>query len=85
MKIVWDERKRLANIEKHGLDFRDFDIDFIVGAALFPVRSPRMKAVGLLGGNPVAVIFAPLGAEALALISARPASAKERRLVQWPN
>jgi hypothetical protein len=23
MKIFWDEPKRLANLDKHGLDFRD--------------------------------------------------------------
>lgn len=30
MKIVWDEPKRLANVERHGLDFQDlarFDWD----------------------------------------------------------
>ncbi len=25
MKIIWDEPKRLANIEKHGFDFADID------------------------------------------------------------
>jgi uncharacterized DUF497 family protein len=25
VKIVWDEPKRLANLEKHGLDFADLD------------------------------------------------------------
>jgi len=28
MKIVWDEPKRLANIEKHGLDFAALDDEF---------------------------------------------------------
>jgi len=25
MKIVWDEPRRLANLDKHGLDFADLD------------------------------------------------------------
>lgn len=28
MKLVWDEPKRIANIEKHGLDFADLTFEF---------------------------------------------------------
>jgi hypothetical protein len=28
MEIVWDEPKRLANLDKHGLDFADLDETF---------------------------------------------------------
>jgi uncharacterized DUF497 family protein len=28
MKIVWDEPKRLANLDKHGLDFADLNETF---------------------------------------------------------
>jgi len=28
VKIVWDEPKRLANLDKHGLDFADLDLGF---------------------------------------------------------
>ena len=34
MMIVWDELKRLANIEKHGLDFADLTMDFFAAAAI---------------------------------------------------
>ncbi len=85
MRIVWDERKRLANLEKHQLDFADFGLDFFERAKLSPVRGKRLKAVGALEGKPVTVIFAPLGSEAIALISARPASSNERSLVEWRN
>ncbi len=30
MKIVWDEPKRLADIEKHGLDFAALDEEFFL-------------------------------------------------------
>jgi len=26
MKVLWDEPKRLANLDKHGLDFADLSI-----------------------------------------------------------
>jgi uncharacterized DUF497 family protein len=29
MKIVWDEPKRLANLDKHGLDFADLNETFL--------------------------------------------------------
>jgi uncharacterized DUF497 family protein len=31
MMIVWDEPKRQANVEKHGLDFADLTLDFLCG------------------------------------------------------
>jgi len=55
MKIVWDEPKRLANLEKHGLDFADLEAGFDFDAALtVPARrsrhgGPRFKAMGSLG------------------------------------
>jgi uncharacterized DUF497 family protein len=30
MKIVWDEPKRLANLDKHGLDFADLNETFLI-------------------------------------------------------
>ncbi|WP_342027942.1 hypothetical protein [Microvirga vignae] len=42
MKIVWDEPKRLANLDKHGSDFRDFEEGFGWQACLvFPSRPSR--------------------------------------------
>jgi uncharacterized DUF497 family protein len=34
MKIVWDEPKRLANIEKHGLDFAVLVDEFFLGSTI---------------------------------------------------
>ena len=45
-----------------------------------PAKNGRYFAVGRLDGV-VIVIFAALGAEAISIVSARPASRKERRLL----
>lgn len=83
MKIVWDERKRLANLEKHGLDFADVvDFDWDT-ATIDAAHSDRMKAVGRYKDGVAAVIFAVLGTEAISIISFRPASAKERKVARW--
>jgi uncharacterized DUF497 family protein len=79
MKIVWDERKRQRNIAKHGLDFAALSLDFFMTARLLPAMHDRFLAIGEFEGRLiVAVVFRPLGTEALAVISMRPASRKER-------
>jgi uncharacterized DUF497 family protein len=80
MKIVWDEPKRLANLAKHDLDFADLDPDFFAAAMVSPTkRGNRFVAVGEYdAGIIVTVVFKPLGAEAVSVISMRPASRKER-------
>jgi uncharacterized protein len=79
MKIVGDKPKRLTNLAKHGLDFADLDTDFFSEATLSPADKGRSVAVGRWAGVAVAVVFRPLGAEAISLISMRPASRKERK------
>ena len=82
MKIVWDEPKRLANIEDHGMDFADLDEAFFEASVITPARSRRLAAVGHHhSGVIILVIFAVLGSEAFSIISMRPASRKERRLI----
>ncbi|MBV8238301.1 MAG: BrnT family toxin [Sphingomonas sp.] len=78
MIIVWDEPKREANLAKHGIDFADIDEAFFVSAIVRPARNGRFAAFGELNGR-IAVIFAMLGTEGISLISARPASRKERK------
>ncbi len=80
MVIVWDERKRLANIEKHGLDFADLTAEFFLTATFVPAHSGRRAAVGVLESGVVTTIYYELGAEALSVISLRPASKKERAI-----
>jgi uncharacterized DUF497 family protein len=82
MKIVWDEPKRLANLEKHGLDFADLNETFFDSAVVIPShnKSRRWIAVGVNIRGVVVVVFARLGREGVSIISMRPASRNERKL-----
>ena len=79
MKIVWDEAKRQDNLIKRSLDFAALDMEFFAASVVFPAKKGRFKAVGRFGDTILAVIFAPLGREAVAVISMRKASRKERK------
>ncbi len=81
MIITWDEPKRLANIDKHGFDFAALDVEFFLSSVVVPVKLGRSMAIGRLADGTVAVVFARLGAEGVAIISMRRASAKERRVL----
>jgi uncharacterized protein len=78
MRIIWDERKRLANIDKHGLDFADLDANFFLYAVIRPARANRFMAIGQLNDGLLTIIFARLGIEGLSIISMRPAHRNER-------
>ena len=77
MKIVWDEPKRLANIASHGMDFADLDEAFFEDSVVVPAKLSRQVAVGRHRKG----IIVTLGTEGLSIISKRPASRKERRLI----
>jgi uncharacterized DUF497 family protein len=80
--ITWDETKRRSNLAKHGLDFADLDYEFFATALVAPSRDRRLIAIGAFRGELiVAVVFQLRGSEALSIISMRPASRKERRLL----
>ena len=81
MKIVWDEPKRIANIDKHGLDFAALEPEFFYAATVRPAKVGRLQAVGSIDDDIVSVIFMPLGREAIAVISMRPAGKNEKRQV----
>lgn len=79
MKIVWDERKRAANLDKHGMDFASLTLEFFENARIGPARQDRFIAIGDLDGVAIiAVVFRPLGSEAISIISMRRASGMER-------
>lgn len=79
MILTWDESKRVANLAKHGLDFGSLNPEFFNGSVVLPAKFGRYRAIGYMDGKRiVAVIFRPLGREALSIISMRPASRKER-------
>jgi uncharacterized DUF497 family protein len=85
MKIVWDEPKRRSNLATHGLDLADAESFAWEDAVVIPGHPasdgrPRFRAVGWLADELVTVVFSPLGAEAISVISMRAASRKERKL-----
>jgi uncharacterized DUF497 family protein len=82
VKIVWDEPKRRANLEKHGLDFADLNETFFDNALVIPSHNAgkRWVAIGVNVRGVVVVVFARLGREGVSIISMRPASRNERKL-----
>lgn len=78
LKIVWDEPKRLSNLERRGLDFAALDVEFFEGARIYTAKHDRLLAIGGFGGFTIAVVFRPLGSEALSVISMRRANRNER-------
>ena len=82
MRIVWDEPKRLANLDKHGLDFADLNETFFDNALVIPShnKSKRWVAVDVSIRGVIVVVFARLGREGVSIISMRPASRSERIL-----
>ena len=81
MIIVWDEPKRLANIDKHGIDFADIPLEFFETALIGMAKGSRWFALGQIG-MAVVVIFVVLGSEGISIVSARPASRRERMAIK---
>lgn len=82
MIIVWDEPKRLANIDKHGLDFADLSLGLFEHARIRPAKRGRLQAIGRMADGTVAVIFVRLGTEGVSVISMRPANPAERKALR---
>jgi uncharacterized DUF497 family protein len=79
MLIIWDEPKRQSNIVKHSLDFADLSEAFFLSSYTEPAQHGRILAIGELDGTMiVAVVYRPLGIEAVSVISMRPANRAER-------
>ena len=82
MEITFDQIKRDQNIAKHGdLDFADLTEAFLIDAVVIPAKDNRYMAIGEFDGDVIAVVFGLLGSEGLSVISMRPASRKERKLL----
>jgi uncharacterized protein len=73
--------KRLANIARHGMDFADLDEAFFEGSVIVPAKSGCLIAVGRHDSGIIVVVFVALGTEGLSVVSMRPASRRERRLI----
>lgn len=82
MQIVWDERKRQANINKHGFDFEDLSEEFFVTAVIVPANYKRSMAIGRLRDGTIAVVFMFLGTQGISVISMRTADRNERKVLE---
>lgn len=83
MEITFDPVKRDTNKAKHGLDFADLDVAFFEASVVASAKNDRLIAVGWFqGAIIIAVVFRPLGSEALSVISMRHASRKERKVLE---
>lgn len=81
MVITWDEPKRQKVLQERGLDFASVTRAFLAAAILVAERDGRRLVVGRLEGHVVAVVIAPLGTEAVAIVTMRSASKAERKLL----
>ena len=79
-EIVWDEPKRLANLDKHGLDFADLNETFFDNALVIPSHNNSKRWVAIGVNIRGVVVFARLGREGVSIVSMRPASRSERKL-----
>lgn len=80
---TWDEAKRRANLQAHGIDFADLD-GFFDGDLLtqedtrHSYGEARYRSIGLVQGVPLFVVWTPRdGGNAAHLISARKAEKHE--------
>lgn len=83
MKFEWDETKRRANLEKHGLDFRDAEKVFRGPTVTAEDKrqeygEERYISLGLLEDVVVVMVHTPRG-ERIRIISMRKAKAKEKQ------
>jgi uncharacterized DUF497 family protein len=83
MHFEWDERKRRANLAKHGVDFAALDQMFRADLVeeddtRRDYGERRIKAIGEANGIIVSVVYTWRG-ERRRLISARKARADERK------
>jgi hypothetical protein len=80
VEFEWHEAKRETNIEKHNIDFRDIPAIWqgaIPKETRFHRGEQRTTAYGTLRDYPLIIVYTKRG-ERIRLISARPASRKER-------
>jgi uncharacterized protein len=83
LEFEWDENKRLININKHGIDFKDaltiFDYDMvIIEDDRFNYGEQRLIAIGYLDGRIIVVVYTERQ-HIIRIISARKATKYEQR------
>ena len=84
MRFEWDEAKRRANLEKHGLDFADAP-EMFAGEMVIALdrrldyREARFIGFGPLKGRVMAIIFSRRMPDLIRIISLRKANQREQR------
>ena len=84
MRFEWDEAKRLANLDKHGLDFNDAPELFKGGMVIALDRrrdygEARFTGFGVIRQRVLAVAFSRRGPDVIRIISLRKANPREQR------
>ena len=83
MRFEWDEAKRIANIEKHGIDFlrarEMFDGRPLLEAVSLRGDERRVLSIGALDGRIVAIVWTLREGSAVRIISVRRARDAEER------
>ena len=83
MDILWDPEKARANMKKHGIHFSDaeivlFDPNALTREDLDETNEQRFVSIGMDAiGHVIVVVYTNRG-EDIRLISARPATKRER-------
>ena len=84
MKFEWDEAKRVENIRKHGLDFRDvtelFDSEtYTVVDDRYDYGEDRLRTLGIVNGRILAVTHTEMN-DLIRIISLRKAEKYEQEI-----
>lgn len=87
MKVVWDPRKAMLNIRKHGIEFSHaatvLDDPMAVTIEDKDHDEQRVATIGAdLLGRVLVVVYTYFEEEEIRLISARKATSKERRIYE---
>jgi uncharacterized DUF497 family protein len=85
MRFEWDERKRLSNLRKHGLDFRDAPSvfggpTFTFEDDRFDYSEQRFVTLGFLSGIVVSIVHSE-SSVAIRLFSFRKATRNESSIL----
>ena len=83
MRFEWDEAKRISNLERHALDFRDawrvFSLPILVAIDdREEYGEDRWFGIGFLDPIVVAIAFSQPGDDTIRVISMRKALTRER-------
>lgn len=88
MKFAWDPTKAAGNLSKHGVDFREAATVFDDPLSMtFPdtdhsVGEQRYVIIGISARNRILVVAHSDNGEVVRIISARPATRRERRFYE---